>query len=62
MFSQKLATLDRSHLVDDRIRKTRTRGQMGIVKESGPHQGSGENNEVQIKGETAIRHEGNKVS
>ena len=33
-FSQRLATLDRSHLVDVRIRKIRTGGQMGIIKGS----------------------------
>lgn len=33
---------------------------MGIIKESGPHQGSGENNKVQSKGEAAMRHEGKK--
>lgn len=41
MVSQRLATLDRSYLVDDRIRKTGSK-RSGIIKNIGLHQGGGQ--------------------
>lgn len=41
MFSQRSATLNRNHLVDNRIRKTGRRGQMAIIRESRPSSGWG---------------------
>lgn len=60
MASQRLATLDRSYLVDDRIRKTGSK-RSGIIKNIRPPSGRwAENNEAQIKGEAASRNEGKK--
>jgi len=63
MFSQRSATLDRRHLVDDRIRKTGKRSNGHNKRERAfirAGWGVCGNNEVHIKGEAAVRHEGKK--